>query len=101
MTTEIIKIGKRGTLVIPSNLRKKFGLNEGDFVIIVDHIDGILIKPAVTLPIEHYTSERKAEFILSCAIDAKDYEEAKKTVRKMGLDPDKIKHYNPITKKIT
>jgi len=57
--------------------------------------DGILIHPAVAFRVEIYTPERNAEFILSSAIDAVDYRSARETVRKMGLDPDRIKHQRP------
>jgi hypothetical protein len=43
--------------------------------------------------VEVYTPERKAEFLLSNAINSEDYETAKEEVRKMGLDPAKIEHY--------
>ena len=46
-------------------------------------------------PIESYTPERKAEFLLSNATDAKDYGRALRLVRKMGLDPAKIPHRKP------
>ncbi len=57
--------------------------------------DGILIRPAVILPVEVYTPERKAQFLLSNAVDRKDYEHALRTVRAMGLDPARIPHYKP------
>jgi hypothetical protein len=47
------------------------------------------------IDIELYTPERKAEFILSSAIDAQDYQAARETVRLLGLDPDRIDHYRP------
>lgn len=56
---------------------------------------GILIRPAVVVPVEIYTPERKAEFLLSNAVDAKDYDEAVRAVRQMGLDPAKIRHKKP------
>ena len=43
-----------------------------------------------------YAPERQAEFLLSNAVDAKDYTRAKEEVRKMGLDTRKIPHYKPI-----
>jgi hypothetical protein len=49
----------------------------------------------VTLPLEIYTSERKAEFLLNNAVTPKDYAWAIKEVRKMGLDPKKIPHEKP------
>ena len=42
-----------------------------------------------------YAPERQTEFLLSNAVDAKDYARAKEEVRKMGLDPRKIPHYKP------
>ncbi len=44
---------------------------------------------------EMYSNERKAEFLLNNAIDDADYCEARKEVRKLGLDPDSIPHQRP------
>ncbi len=93
MRVEAVKIGRHGVLVIPSVLRKRFGFQEGSLVITEDHGDGVLIRPAVALPVEIYSEERQAEFLLSNAIDKEDYEEAKKSVLALGLNPLKIKHY--------
>ena len=41
---------------------------------------------------EVYTPQRQAEFLLSGAVDAKDYARAVKQVRKMGLDPARIQN---------
>ncbi|MDI6773402.1 MAG: hypothetical protein QME77_12580 [bacterium] len=45
---------------------------------------------AVVLPVEVYTPERKAEFLLSNAIDAEDYAWAADRVRELGLDPNHV-----------
>ncbi|HEY5174115.1 MAG TPA: hypothetical protein VII95_00945 [Terriglobales bacterium] len=45
--------------------------------------------------IEIYTPERRAEFLLSNAVDAKDYQTALEEVRKLGVDPAKIPHHPP------
>lgn len=95
MRAETITVGKRGIIVIPAALRKRFGLHEGDLLITEDHGNGILIIPAVAIPVEIYSKERKAEFILSNAIDEEDYQEAREEVRKLGVDPDSVKHYKP------
>lgn len=92
-TSFVTKIGKRGTFVIPTELRERFSLKEGDIVITEAMEEGLLLKPAIALPIEIYSLERKAEFILSNSISQEDYDTAKQTVRKMGLDPEKIPHY--------
>ena len=86
------RVGKRGTLVIPVGLRRRFGIEEGSLVIAEAVENGILIRPATVLPVEIYTPERKAEFLLNNAVDAEDYSQAVKAVRAMGLDPDSILH---------
>ena len=92
---ETSKIGKRRVVVIPAPMRRRFGLTEGSLVIAEEREDGILIRPAVALPVELYTPERKAEFLLSNAADEGEYEEAVIEVRQMGLDPDAVPHYRP------
>ena len=87
------RVGKRGTIVIPAALRRRFGIEEGSLVIAEDREEGILIRPAVAVPLESYTPERRAEFLLSNAVDAGDYARAQEEVRKMGLDPASIPHH--------
>jgi AbrB family looped-hinge helix DNA binding protein len=89
------KVGKRGAIIVPANLRKRFGIEEGSIVIAEEKDDGILIRPAVVVPVERYTPERKAEFLLSNAIDPSDYRKARREVRKLGVDPDSIPHHRP------
>lgn len=91
-----VKIGKKGVFVIPAELRKRFGIEEGALVITEETPEGILIRPAVALPIEIYTPERQAEFLLSNATNALEYEDACEKVREMGLNPSKIEHFKPI-----
>ncbi len=90
-----LRIGKRGTFVIPARLRKRFGMEEGSTVAVEEREDGILIRPAMVMPIEIYSDQRIAEFLLNNAVDAKSYEAAVKEVRRLGLDPDKIDHIKP------
>jgi len=95
MESELSKVGKRGTIVLPARLRRRFGIEEGSLVVAEEREDGVLIRPAVALPLEVYTPQRRAEFLLSNAVDAKDYARAAEDVRKMGLDPRKIRHRKP------
>jgi AbrB family looped-hinge helix DNA binding protein len=89
------RVGKRGAIIVPAKLRKRFGIEEGSIVIAEETDDGILIRPAMVVPVERYSPERKAEFLLSNAVDAADYRLARKEVRKLGLDPDSIQHLRP------
>jgi AbrB family looped-hinge helix DNA binding protein len=94
-TAEPSRVGKRGTIVIPAALRRRYGIEEGTFVIAEPRQGGVLIRPALVLPVEVYSPERKAQFLLSNTINAADYAAATAEVRAMGLDPDRIPHYKP------
>lgn len=85
------KVGKRGTVVIPAALRKRFGIEEGTLVVAEATDEGILIRPAVVMPVEVYAPERKARFLLENATDAEDYARAAAVVREeLGLDADAL-----------
>jgi AbrB family looped-hinge helix DNA binding protein len=89
------KVGRRGTVVLPAKLRRRLGIEEGSFVVAEEREDGILIRPATVLPVEVYTPERRAEFLLNNAVDIEDYQRARDEVKRMGLEPDHIKHHKP------
>jgi len=84
------KVGRRGAVVLPAKLRRRLGIDEGSFVVAEAREDGILIRPATVLPIEVYTPERRAEFLLNNAVDIDDYQRARAEVKRMGFDPDRI-----------
>jgi hypothetical protein len=67
----------------------------GSFVVAEEREDGILIRPATVLPVEIYSPERRAEFLLNNAVGAEDYRHAQAEVKRMGLDPSRIKHHQP------
>jgi AbrB family looped-hinge helix DNA binding protein len=92
---EVSKVGKRGTIVVPAVLRRKFGIEEGKLIVAEERPDGILIRPAVAMPVEIYSPERRAEFLLSNAVDAADYKAAVAAVKKMGLDAKRVPHHRP------
>jgi AbrB family looped-hinge helix DNA binding protein len=95
MNAAASKVGRRGTVVLPAKLRRRLGIEEGSFVVAEEREDGILIRPATVLPVEIYTAERRAEFILNNAVNAGDYRQAWAEVKRMGLDADRIKHHRP------
>jgi len=85
------KVGKRGTVVIPAALRRRFGIEEGTLVVAEATDEGILIRPAVVMPVEVHAPERKARLLLENATDAEDYARAAAVVREeLGLDPDAL-----------
>ncbi len=93
--SETGKLGKKGVFTIPSVLRKRFGLHDGSLVIAEEREDGILLRPAVATALEMYDDGRVAEFLLSNAVDAGDYEKAREEVLALGLDPNAIAHRRP------
>lgn len=95
MHSQTIKIGRRGTIVIPASVRKSYRFEEGSLVIAEARPDGVLLRPVVTLPVEIYSAERKAEFLLNNSVTADDYASAVKEIRNMGLDPETIPHKKP------
>jgi bifunctional DNA-binding transcriptional regulator/antitoxin component of YhaV-PrlF toxin-antitoxin module len=96
MAGKASKIGKRGTVVIPAALRRRYGLEESALFNAEGREEGILIRPAVALPVEIYNPERRAEFLLENATDAEDYQRVCQEVRAFGLDPDEIEHERPV-----
>ncbi len=58
----IITVTSRGVVTLPSALRKALGIKTDDTLIAETTPDGLLLRPAVTLPVEIYTDERIREF---------------------------------------
>jgi len=96
---ETIKMGKRGTLVVPAKIRKQFGLDEGSLLITETRDGEIRLRPAVAVGVEIYTPERKAEFLLNNAITQEDWDAAAEEIRGWGLDPLKILNTDPDERK--
>ena len=57
-----LTISSRGTLTLPAKLRQSLGLKADDQLIAETVPEGLLLRPAVTLPVEIYTERRIAEF---------------------------------------
>ena len=55
-------ITSRGVVTLPAKLRQTLGLKADDQLIAETVPEGLLLRPAVTLPIEIYTSGREREF---------------------------------------
>lgn len=90
MQAETIKVGKRGTIVIPASMRARYGFTEGSQIMVQATDQGMILLPAVSLPVEMYGLDRRAEFLLNNAVSDEEYQMAKAEVQAMGLDPDDI-----------
>lgn len=90
--SEYIRIGKRGTVVIPAQARRRYGLDEGMMLVMEESPQGLLLKPARAYEVEVYTPERTAEFMLNNAVSAAEFDAALDEVRAMGIDPESLPH---------
>jgi len=57
-----VTITSRGVVTLPAKLRQALGLKADDHLIAETTPEGLLLRPAVTLPLELYTPEREREF---------------------------------------
>lgn len=60
-----VTITSRGVITLPAKLRQALGLKAEDHLIAETTPQGLLLRPAVTLPVEMYTPERVREFDLA------------------------------------
>lgn len=57
-----VTITSRGVITLPARLRRELGLRADDQLIAEVTPAGLLLRPAVTLPLEIYAPEREREF---------------------------------------
>lgn len=89
------RMGRRGSVVLPATLRRRFRLKEGSPLVAEEREGGIFLRPAITIPIDVYSADRLAEFLLKNAADLIAYEAARAEVRNLGIDPDTVPHEKP------
>jgi AbrB family looped-hinge helix DNA binding protein len=57
-----LTVNSRGVVTLPAKLRRAMGLRADDQLIAETTSEGLLLRPAVTLPLEMYTPQRVQEF---------------------------------------
>jgi antitoxin PrlF len=57
-----LTVTSRGVVTLPAKLRAALGLKPDDHLIAESTPEGLLLRPAVTLPVEIYGEKRIAEF---------------------------------------
>ncbi|HQW37069.1 MAG TPA: AbrB/MazE/SpoVT family DNA-binding domain-containing protein [Usitatibacteraceae bacterium] len=57
-----LTISSRGLVTLPAKLRQAMGLKADDLLIAETTPEGLLLRPAVTLPVEMYSDKRIREF---------------------------------------
>lgn len=97
--SELSKVGKRGTIVIPAPLRRRLGIEEGTLVMAEEREGGVLIRPAVAVPAEEYRAHFFSELeraYHALREDAAAWGEEQAERRALegtlmdGLDPDEV-----------
>ena len=58
----LLNISSRGVITLPIKLRRALGMTSDSQLLAETTPDGLLLRPAVTLPIEIYDDRRVAEF---------------------------------------
>jgi len=57
-----VTVSSRGVISLPAKLRRAAGIGPEDQLIAETTPEGIILRPAVTLPVEIYAGERIREF---------------------------------------
>lgn len=57
-----LTVTSRGVVTLPAKLRQALGIKPDDQLIAETTPEGLLLRPAVTLPVELYTEKRIREF---------------------------------------
>jgi len=58
----VVTVTERGTITLPARLRRQLGIRAEDQLVAEATPEGLLLRPAVTLPVEIYSDKRVAEF---------------------------------------
>jgi len=77
-----LTVTDRGTITLPAKLRRQLGIKADDQLIAEATPEGLLLRPAVTLPVEIYTDARIAEFDAAEAELAELYRRKRPTARR-------------------
>ena len=72
-----VTLSSRGVVSLPAKLRRAMGLKPDDQLIAETTPEGLLLRPAVTLPVEIYSDKRiqefdRAEAVLAVALRRKN-----------------------------
>lgn len=57
-----VTVTSRGVVTLPAKLRQALGIKADDQLIAETTPEGLLLRPAITLPVEMYSEERIREF---------------------------------------
>ena len=70
----IISINERGTLTLPEDLRRKYGLEKEGQLVIEESDEGLLLRPGIIFSVEIYSDKRIQEFQQHNETDLKEFD---------------------------
>ena len=77
MKTNLI-VSSRGQLTLPSEMRKKYKIDEGSVLVAEDRNGEIVLRPAAVVEFEYYTDEQINEWV---AADAFKNDKERETIQ--------------------
>jgi len=69
---QTVLVSNRGQLTLPSDLRKRFGIDKGGVVVLEERDSELVLKPAVVLEIEMYSDSQIAAWDAEDRLDPAD-----------------------------
>ncbi len=95
MATTTIKMGKRGTIVLPAKLRKELGLEDGSLLVTEAKFGEIRLRPALVYEQEAWSPEETAYFILINSMTKEEWDRNIPHALELGVDPARIEGLEP------
>lgn len=84
MKTNIV-MSSRGQITLPSEIRKKYGMDEGSVLVAEDRNGEIVLKPAAVYEIDYYTDEQIKEWVAADSYKSdKEREDIRKNLQKFA-----------------
>jgi AbrB family looped-hinge helix DNA binding protein len=84
MKTNII-MSSRGQITLPSEIRKKYGMDEGSVLVAEDRNGEIILKPAAVYEVDYYTDAQIKEWAAEDAYkNNKEREETRAKLKKLA-----------------
>jgi antitoxin PrlF len=75
MKTNII-VSSRGQVTLPSEMRKKYKIDEGSVLVAEERDGAIVLRPAAVMELEYYTDEHVKKFVAADTFKSKTEEKA-------------------------